>query len=306
MRRPFRTVQRLADSLHAGQTGCLRGGTYDANSSDYVLQPRHGGTRGAPITIRSYPGERAKLVGIIYIQHGSDYVTLAALDIEGTGGENTIQITSANDIVEDSSITNAWRGNSCMILGDTSGDGAAVRPIVRRNRFHECGNPANGNKNHAIYAGNVSSGQIVNNLFWNTAALTIQLYPNAQDTRFAHNVVDGGAPSVRGGVFFGGDSSYASSGNIVEYNIIAYAQTFNIDSGWEGTRGDDNIARYNCLWSGKEGNINDEGGGFARIDNTIANPLFVNKQKRDYRLRLRSRCRRLVGFDTAALLDRRG
>ena len=300
--RPFRTPQRLADSLRPGQTGCLRGGAYQAGSNGYVLQPRRGGAPGAPITIRSYPGERAKLVGIVYIERGINYVTLSALDIEGTGGENTVQITSANDIVEDSSITNAWRGNSCMILGDTSGDGAATLPIIRRNRFHECGNPENGNLNHAIYASNLDGGQIVNNLFWNTSALTIQLYPNAHHVRFAHNVVDGDAPSVRGGVFFGGDSDYASSDNVVEYNVIAYAQTFNIDSGWDGATGSNNVARHNCLWAGREGNINTEGGGFSRVDNKVANPLFVNKKKHDYRLKRRSPCRRVVGFDTAALL----
>jgi hypothetical protein len=300
--RPFRTPQRLADSLRPGQTGCLRGGTYQAGSNGYVLQPRRGGAPGAPITIRSYPGERAKLVGIIYIERGINYVTLSALDIEGTGGENTVQITSANDIVEDSSITNAWHGNSCMILGDTSGDGAATLPIIRRNRFHECGNPENGNLNHAIYASNVNAGQIVDNLFWNTSALTIQLYPNAHHVRFAHNVVDGDAPSVRGGVYFGGDSDYASTDNVVEYNVIAYAQTFNIDSGWDGATGSNNVARHNCLWAGREGNINTEGGGFSRVDNKVANPLFINKKKHDYRLKRRSPCRRVVGFDTAALL----
>jgi hypothetical protein len=298
--RPFRTAQRLADSLHAGQTGCLRGGTYEA-SSGYVLEPRHGGAPGAPITVRSYPGERARLVGIIEIPRDSNYVTLSALDIEGTGGANTIQINSGHDVIEDSSITNARRGNSCMILGDTSGDGTATQLIVRRNRFHECGSPENGNLNHAIYASNVSGGQIVDNLFWNTSAYTIQLYPNAHHTRFAHNVVDGDAPSVRGGVIFGGDSDYASSDNIVEYNVIAYAQ-FNIDSYWEGAIGSNNLARHNCLWAGREGNINIEGGGFSRIDNKVANPLFVNRKKHDYRLKPRSTCRRVVGFDTAALL----
>src|SRR5690349_24887022 len=52
---PFRTAQVLADSLTPGQTGCLRGGTY---SEDLTI--RQGGNAGAPVTIRSFPGERAR------------------------------------------------------------------------------------------------------------------------------------------------------------------------------------------------------------------------------------------------------
>jgi hypothetical protein len=300
----FRTVQRLADSLLPGQTGCLRGGVYAAASGGQVLQPSHGGTTGAPITIRSYPGERATLVGIVEIPNGVDDVTLSSLTIEGTGGQNTIQILSSDDIVEDSDITNAWRGNSCMILGDNNGWGQAVRPIVRRNRFHECGNPANGNKNHAIYASNVLAGQIVDNLFWNSAALTIQLYPNAQTTRFAHNVVDGDAPSIRGGAIFGGDASHSSNNNLIENNIIAYAQTYNIDTSWDGSLGSGNIARSNCLWAGRQGNINTAGGGFTSINNTTTDPLFLNKTNHDYRLQPTSPCLPIVGYDTAALLSK--
>jgi Right handed beta helix region len=253
--------------------------------------------------VRSVPGERAKLVGIVYVANGSDYVTLASLAIEGPGDQNTIQVTAAHVIVEDSSITNAWRGDSCMILGDNDGWGQAVRPIVRRNRFHECGSRAHGNQDHAIYAANVVDGQIVGNVFWNTASFAIQLYPNAQRTRFAHNVVDGAAPSVRGGVLFGGDDRFASSNNVVERNVIAYAQSYNIDGWWEAGIGSGNIARNNCLWAGKEGNI-DLDAGFRATGNLVADPLFVNRKKRHYRLGAKSRCRRLVGYENAAALTR--
>ncbi len=150
-----------------------------------MLHPRRGGAPGAPVTLRSYPGERARLVGIIDIPHGSDYITLSGLDIEGTGedGANTIKIYSRGVVLERSDVTNAWRGRSCLILGNNEGGGQAVATIVRGNRFHECGDPANGNLDHGVYAANVLDGEIVDNLFYNSAAYTIQLYPNAQRTR---------------------------------------------------------------------------------------------------------------------------
>ena len=58
---PFRSAQKLADSLASGQTGCLRAGTY-TDSAFSVVAPHTDN-----ITLRSYPGERAKLSGQIEI-----------------------------------------------------------------------------------------------------------------------------------------------------------------------------------------------------------------------------------------------
>jgi hypothetical protein len=305
-RRPFRTVQRLADSLSAGQTGCLRRGTYDQVSKDgYVLRVNHGGSSGRPITIRSYPGERATLVGVVYIVNGSDNVTLSALDIVGIGGQNTIQVHAADVIVQDSDITNSWRGNSCMILGDNSGSGQALRPIIRRNRFHECGSPGNGNHDHGIYVGNALDGQIVDNLFWNLMAYAIHLYPNAQRTLVAHNVIDGDAPSIRGGVLFGGETGWVSNNNTVEYNIISYARTYNLESWWGGSPGTGHVARYNCRWGGGKGNVSPRAQGFAAYGNVTVPPDFVDRRRHDYRLRAASGCLGVVRRDTAAALGAR-
>jgi hypothetical protein len=298
--RPFRTAQRLARSLRAGQTGCLRAGVYDDAEDGYVLRIDRGGAPSASITIRSYPGERAKLVGIIQVRNSAAGVTLSHLGIEGTGGANTVKIYAPDVVVEDSDITNVARGESCMILGSNSGGGQAARVIVRRNRFHDCGAAANLNHDHGIYAQNVVDGQIVGNVFWNSAAYAIHLYPNARRTRIAYNVIDGGGLSTRGGVVFGGDDDYASSENVVERNVIAFAQTENITSTWGDTVGSGNLARKNCVWGGKETNIDDSDGGFLAYSNTVAPPRFVNRRKRDYRLQRDSRCRRVVGARATA------
>lgn len=298
--RPFETAQKLVSSLRPGETGCLRGGRYGGR--DPVVEFERGGRPGRPITLRSFPGERATLVGIVIVPEGSSHVTLAALDIEGTGGSNTVKIYGADVVVEDNKITNLRRGDSCMILGSNAGEGQAARVVVRRNRFHDCGSPANDNKDHGIYAQNVLDGEIVGNVFWSSAAYAIQLYPNAQRTRFAHNVVDGDAPSVRGGVLFGGDEDYASSDNVVEQNVIAYAQTHNIASTWSGSVGSGNLARDNCLWAGREGEIETSDGGFSAAGNVVADPMFVEREERDYRLAPDSPCRDVVGYDAAAEL----
>lgn len=298
---PYRTAQRLADSLSAGQTGCLRGGSYTSTGS-YVLSPEHGGAPGAPLVIRSYPGERARLIGITDIHNGVDQVTLADLAFEGTGGSNTVKTYAADTVIEGSEITNSWRGLSCMMLGSNSGAGQALRTVVRGNVFHACGNPANGNKDHGIYAANALEGQIVDNVFYDSAAYAIQLYPNAERTRFAHNVVDGSSPSVRGGVIVSGDGSHASSENTIEYNVIAHAATYNVLSSWGGETGSGNIARDNCLWDGAQGNLSN-GGGLTATGNLVGDPGFLDPSAHDYRLRAGSPCLAKVGYDTAAKID---
>jgi hypothetical protein len=295
------TAQALLASLAPGQVGCLRGGTYTATGS-YVLDYSN-----RNVTITSYPGERALLVGVMVFRNGASGSKLTRVSVEGNGGptgrSNTIQILGAADVViEDSDITNRWRGRSCLIIGDGSAP-AAVRPVIRRNRFHECGSLANGNQDHAIYAANLVDGKITDNLIWNSAAYALQLYPNAQRTLFAHNVIDGGSPSVTGGVVFGGDSGNASNGNVVEDNVLADSTRYNIESWWGGAVGTGNIARSNCLSGGGSGEVG-AANGFTSQGNVVASPAFVNRGAHDYRLRAGSACRALVGYDTAALLSR--
>jgi hypothetical protein len=288
-RRPFATVQRLAGSLRAGQTGCLRRGTYMRSTSPYVLSVERGGAPRAPIIIRSFPGERATLMGIVVVEEDADHVVLSRLNIEGPGVQNTVKIYGADVTVEDSDITNALRGSSCMLLGAPSLP--AARPLVRRNRIHDCGsNAVDYNHHHGIYVSNAAGGQIVGNVMWNVAAKAIQLYPNAQRMRVARNIVDGGAPSIRGSIIIGGNAHSASSGNVVEHNIIAYARTHNIESYWEGAIGTGNVARRNCVWGGMKGNIGPQV-GFIASANVVADPAFVNREQRDYRLRPQSPCR---------------
>ena len=296
---PKLTVQALVNSLQSGQTGCLRGGTYTETSNGYVARMSTPG-----ITLRSAPGERARIAGIVYIVSSASGARISDLDIEGTGSSNTVKIYAPDVVIERNAITNLHRGQSCMMLGSNSGAGQATRVIVRRNVFTACGSPANTNKDHAIYASNVDGGQIVDNVISDPSAYAIQLYPNARNTRFAHNVVDGGA-SIRGGVLFGGDTSFASTGNVVEANVITYAATYSLTASWGGVIGSGNVARANCVHGSAMGAVGSTA-GWANEAMVSANPQFVDRAAGDYRLAPGSPCLSVVGYDTARLIAGEG
>jgi hypothetical protein len=301
---PFRSAQKLVNSLSAGDVGCLRTGTYVQGALTF---PRAGAS-GAPITLTSYPGERAKLAGgTVSVPNGSDFVTISNVDIDGSAAlsDVSVQVMAADTVLEGDDITNRSLASSCLILGSFEGFGEAVRTVIRANLFHDCGSPLNGAHDHAVYAENSDGASIVDNVIWNSAAWGIQFYPYARRSMVAHNVIDGNA----GGLVFaseagGGeyDRDYASSDNTVEYNVISNStQTYNIAASWDGPVGTGNVARGNCVWNGHQGDISSDD-GFATIGNVVADPKYVSRPTADFRLGSDSECLSVVGYDTAAKL----
>ena len=298
---PFRTVQRLAGSLEPGETGCLRAGTYDKRQDGgYVLKVKEGGRRGKPLTIQSYPGERAKLEGVVYVTKEAPNVTLRDVDIDGRArwlrdDTVSVQVMAANVTLEGNRITN--RGlKSCVILGSNNGYGRAVRPVLRRNVFHRCGDTGHGLLDHGIYVENAVDGEITENVFWGTAGYAVHLYPNAQRMKVARNVMDDNG----GGVIVAGNDEHTSSGNVIERNVIARSRKdHNIALYWEEGVGRGNVARDNCLFDGDGGDVDDDR-GLQLLDNVSRNPRFVDAGARDYRLESGSPCADILGANVAS------
>jgi Right handed beta helix region len=296
---PFRTVQKLADSLPAGRTGCLRGGTYAATSAGLALRVGRGGAPRAPIVLRSWPGERAVIAGATYVPASN--VVLAGLTFDASKASNpnkahVIDIKGSAVTVEDSEVTaHSW--GTCFMLGNSST--RVTGAVLQRNVVHDCGDPGNTNQEHSIYGANSDGARIVENVFWGVSGYHIQLYPNSQHALVAHNVLDGGA--YRGGIVFGGDSSVASSNNRLEANVITNAPGYGITTYWGGPVGSGNVAASNCLAGNRAGSISATS-GFASSGNVTADPGYLNGGAHDYRLRPGSPCLGVVGYDTAARL----
>jgi len=294
---PFRTAQRLAASLGPGQMGCLRAGTYDQRGAGgYVLKVVHGGRVGQPVTIRSFPGERARLEGVVYVPRDSPNVVLSNLDIDGraswaTASTPSVHIMAAGVVFEDNTLTNR-RLKSCMLLGSNRGWGKAVDVVIRRNAFRDCGDPAHDMLDHAIYAENVRGGEISRNVFTGTSAWAVHLYPNSQGVRVSENVMTGNG----GGVIFAGEGELASSGNVVERNIITgTTRDHGVASYWGDRVGAGNVASANCL-SGTRKDAVARPLGFASRGNVEADaPLVVTAGTAAVRLGEGSSCAGVVG-----------
>lgn len=114
---PWRTIQKAADTLVAGDTVYVRAGTYKER-----VTPKSSGTDASHrITYASYPGERATIdgkgvsvpeyVGLFHIE-GKKYITVSGLKITNSGYYG-INADSSNNITIQQNIT--YKTVSCGI-----------------------------------------------------------------------------------------------------------------------------------------------------------------------------------------------
>jgi hypothetical protein len=278
---PYRTAQRLADSLSFGQAGCLRAGTYS------------GGIRIASsgVSVISYPGERATISGKTYLTKTASRVRIADLNL--VSGPGTGEFVNGTDDVFDGVDVTSNNTENCFIVGSKDpAYGRAVRLLIENSRIHNCGQRSpDTNMDHGIYIAFADSTIIRDNYIYDNADRGVQLYPDSRGTQVYRNVIDGNGQ----GLIVSGDGSTASSNNLVEDNVISNSPNgWNVESDWPGGRvGTGNIVRNNCLWS--PGSRSSSGGmespyGYVASGNVIADPAFMNRAFKDFRLQSGSAC----------------
>jgi parallel beta-helix repeat protein len=305
---PLRTVQKLADSLSAGQTGCLRAGTF---SEDVTI--RHGGSAGAPLVVRSYPGETATILGRLRVAKGADYTTISDLKLVGIEHGHECSRLCASPTVDANhttwthdDVTNNHVDTICFLLGDSNGVwGTADDTLIQDDRIHDCGALPATNYDHGIYAEETHGSQIIDNLIYGNADRGVQLYPQAIDTLVRGNVIYGNGE----GVDFGADGQESSNGNVVEDNIISDSNVlYNVLSAYgPGDRvGSGNVVRHNCIGGGAYDNHGNPGGvrfdhtGFSLQQNVLAKPTFVDPAHGNFALASNSACAGILPSDALA------
>jgi parallel beta-helix repeat protein len=248
---PFATVQHLADVAAPGQTGCLRSGTYVENLR--ITSPG--------ITLTSAPGELATIRGRLRLMPGADGVTVTRLNLDGRNdqgyGSPVVVANGATFSFDD--ITN-FHTDICFIVGSFGWSGwpdiTVSGMTIAHNVIHDCGALPATNLQHGVYLENTRNLQLVDNAIYNNADRGVQLYPAAMGTTIARNIIDGNGE----GIAFGGLDGVASSGTVVEHNIITGSRLRADVESWypSGTApGVDNVVRDNCI-----GDVDTSGGGF--------------------------------------------
>jgi hypothetical protein len=291
---PYRTVRRLARALRPGEVGCLRRGIYREN-----VTLRRAGLARRRIVLRSWLGERATLLGRLVVAERADYVTVQNLELDGSKAPGRLPSPTVNGdftVFEGNDVTNRHRA-ICFVLGNRP-YGAAHGTVVRGNRVHDCGSLPPSNHDHGIYVAIARNTLIEGNWIYDNADRGVQLYPDARRTRVVRNVIDGNGV----GVIISGDGGKASSGNLIERNALTNSnQRNNVESYWPSGNpiGRDNVVRRNCIHGGArddgDGGIAEYTGGFRVEDNLLADPLYLNRPGKDFRLGPESPCLALLG-----------
>ena len=289
---PYATFGKLAHSLAPGQTGCLRAGTYREN-----VEVNANGAPGAPITIQSYPGERATYLGRLTTDRTSSYLTFQNMVFDGSAAPSDGSSLKPSPTVHGESIafignevTN-WHTAICFAVGNES-FGRAPRVVIKRNRIHDCGQLPPTNHQHGIYLHSPCCAQVTDNWVYDNADTGIQMFPDADGNHIARNVVYANGDNIS----FGGDTKdgvcASSDDNLVERNVLAHPNVKENVGSWSGCgkHGTGNVLRENCIWPATfEGTE-----GYSLVNNFHVDPQFVNAAAKDFRIVPGTPCAALV------------
>ena len=162
---PYRTVDKLGESLAAGQTGCVRGRVYDQD-----VHLANGGSTSSPITIRAYSGESVDFRDTFEV-NASNVIIDGLAAMRGEYGDTTVGTGyDSNEVKTWPAIepngTNITVNNIGLIENQLPSDpydhsGQAIQAGSSSNGFKllnsrigACGEPNGGNNHqHGVYIG---------------------------------------------------------------------------------------------------------------------------------------------------------
>lgn len=280
--RPLRSVPALANSLRAGQTGCLLPGRYHHGDPAKLRRPR---SRLVGV------GGRVHVDGAIWVTAKARGAQIRGLDLTASDPTFFIPLkVQADDVLVSGNRIRGSRSTSCVLVGSTR---RAVGVRIERDWIHDCGR--RGKLDHLIYL-EQTRGAIVrgNVLTRNPGGWAVQMYPDADRSVIERNLID----ADRGGLIFAGEDGQTSDRNVVRWNVISFSgPRWNIESSWGGAVGRDNVAYGNCLYAVRPLDPSGVGRqvGFTARDNlATGHSPYAVRRPHSYQFTTVSECARLV------------
>ncbi len=303
---PFRTIQKAADVVNAGETVIVRDGIYTgALGGGAVVSIARGGSSGNLVTFRSATKWGAKLSGQNYqTNHGwavnAPYVVIQDFEMYEFGyyGGDAIDVEAAHIRITGNAIHHIGRicnddpyGLDGILIGqrdDVTIDGNIIHDVGRLAPSELGCNPSQDyyqNADHAIYVDGGSNITISNNVFYkNARGWSVHVYPDpVSNLKILNNTFADPNPYRVGQIVLVADITTADIANNIFYDPttagIRYAGhpmvgvtvrnnlTFDGVVLWNDTNGTTTVPGIT-----KSGNL----------DNT--DPLFTNAGSRDYTL----------------------
>ena len=223
--------------------------------------------------------------GRLYVTNSANYVVIRQLFLDGRNRARlpSPTVNGNNVVFRDNDVTTRHT-TICFLLGSDE-YGRARRTVIERNRIHDCGELPPTNHHHGIYVEASDGARITDNWIYDNADRGVQLFPDAQRTYVARNVIDGNGEGV---VFARKSANNVVENNVISNPVVRYnVEDFELD-------GAGNMARRNCLWSARHG-------GNAAIspqievqisENLVTEPAYANRDAKDFRLDADSPCGR--------------
>jgi hypothetical protein len=315
---PYRTAERLVNALEPGETGCLEAGA-TFTEPDFEINVRAEGERSAPVTLRTAPGGRRAVVeGRLWVQASAHDVVFTDLTLNGVNPLARLRgqvralpsptVNGSRITFYDAEVTNN-RTAICFAVGSVLGYGIAEDVQIRGSRIHDCGQFDGGDalKGQAINLEASRRAVVVGNLIYDNADRGVLIYPDAQGSVVAGNVIDGNGI----GISFGGETAPAGwiypagtrvypNDNAVERNVITNSRLdyvyehWNVDGYYpwypDPPEPQDNVLRENCLFhaGGAGRNVQDPRVGFSADGSNViqpaAGPGYADRHAKDFRL----------------------
>ena len=191
--KPFATVQKALDTVKAGQTIYVRGGTYNALNTF-----KTSGSEGKYITLRNYPNETPFLTcttgtdGAILHLNGCNYIKIYGLEIGGHSDgkaygillddcENHIVISNNhihNLLTTKPGEHENGEANGILLFGEGKTDETSINNIcIENNNIH---NNTTGWSETLSTSGNCKYVNVINNTVHDNTNIGIDFYGNAK------------------------------------------------------------------------------------------------------------------------------